>query len=135
MEALTVERDDVPYYDRFYAGGTKSVRGYDNNSLGPRDTDDRSLGGEFRFVNSYNLYFPVEKLYDPTKLRAGIFTDIGNVFEEMGDFSLPELRGSLGLEVQWLTAVGAINVNLSTQFNDEEEDRTKQFQLDFGSSF
>lgn len=126
---------EVPFYDRYYAGGTSSVRGYRSNTLGRRDNADRALGGEFRVVGNFSLFFPTEAIYDPKRLRVGLFTDIGNVFDQLGDFSLNELRGSSGLSAQWLTAVGAISVNFAVPYNDDSSDSTEQFQLDLGGSF
>ena len=129
---------EVPCTDRFFAGGTKTVRGYLNNSLGDeniRDSEDRPLGGNFRAVGNFDLYFPTGFLYDPKRLRVSVFTDIGNVFKDFSDFDVSELRGSMGLNVSWITAIGAVTFNLATQYNDKPDDRTESFQFDLGTNF
>ena len=126
---------EVPYYSRFYAGGTRTVRGYQNNSLGPRDSRDDPIGGNFRLVGNFNLYFPTDFLYDRKSLRMGLFTDIGNVFEEYDDFEIDEMRGSYGLQVQWLTAIGGVSFNFASHYNDESDDDTESFQFDLGTRF
>ena len=127
----------VPFYDRYYAGGTRSVRGYQNNSIGPRDPidPDDAIGGNFRLLGNFDLFFPSGAIYDPSKLRLSLFADVGNVAEEFSDFSLGDMRGSAGLHVSWLTAIGAVTFNLATHYNDERDDDTESFQFDFGTSF
>ncbi len=125
----------VPPYDRFFAGGASSSRGYFNNSLGPRDNNDDPLGGEFRVLFGADLYFPTDFLYDRQRLRVSTFVDYGNVFEDPGEFSVTDMRGSYGLHLRWLTAVGGISISLSSHFNDQAGDETESFQFDLGGSF
>lgn len=126
---------EVPYYSRFYAGGSKSVRGYANNSLGPRDSRDDPIGGNFRLVGNLNLYFPTDFLYDRKSLRMSLFTDVGNVFEDYNDVGLTDMRGSYGLQVQWITALGGVSFNFASHYNDEQGDETERFQFDLGTRF
>ena len=126
---------EVPCTDRFYAGGTKTVRGYSNNSLGPRNDSDDPSGGNFRAIGNFDLYFPTGFLYDPKRLRASVFADIGNVYESIDDFDSSELRGSVGLNVSWITAIGAVTFNFATQYNDKPGDNTESFQFDLGTNF
>lgn len=125
----------VPCTNRFFAGGTKTVRGYLNNSLGPRNSSDDPEGGNFRVIGNFDLFVPTAFLYDPERLRVSVFTDIGNVYEDIGDFDTSTLKGSLGLNVSWLTAIGAVTFNLATHYNDEEGDETESFQFDLGTNF
>ena len=125
----------VPPYDRFFAGGASSLRGYFNNSLGPQDDNDDPLGGEFRVLLGADLYFPTDFLYDRQRLRMGAFVDYGNVFEDVGEFSVSDMRGAYGLQVRWLTAIGSISFNFSSHFNDQSGDEIESFQFDLGGSF
>ena len=125
----------VPPYDRFYAGGASSVRGYRSNSLGPQDSNDDPLGGNFRVLFGTDLFFPTDFLYDRARLRMSAFMDYGNVFSGVEDFSLTEMRGSYGLQIRWLTAVGGISFNFASHFQDESDDDTESFQFDLGTSF
>ena len=127
----------IPYFDRFYAGGTKTVRGYANNSLGPKDKteDNDPLGGNFRVLGNMDLIFPTDFLYDRKKLRMSVFTDVGNVFKSAEDFSTSDLRGSYGLQFQWLTAIGAVSFNFASVFGDDENDDTESFQFDLGTAY
>ena len=126
---------EVPYYSRYYAGGTKTVRGYQRNSLGPRDSRNDPIGGNFSLIGNFNLYFPTDFLYDRKSLRMSLFTDVGNVFTDYDEFSLSDMRGSYGLQVQWLTALGGVSFNFASHYNNEQGDRTEGFQFDLGTRF
>lgn len=126
---------EVPFYDRFYAGGSRTLRGYRNSSLGPRDSDGDTIGGDFRVLGNFDLFLPTGFLYDVSRLRAGVFTDIGNVHEDFDEFDIGELRGSYGLQFQWLTAIGGLSFNFAGNFNDKPGDRTETFQFDLGTAF
>ena len=125
----------IPFYDKYYAGGSRTVRGYLNNSLGPKDRNNDSVGGNFRTLSNFDLFFPTDFLYDSKKFRASVFTDIGNVFAYADDFSAGDLRGSYGLQVQWLTALGGISFSFASHFKDQAGDDTERFQFNLGTSF
>jgi outer membrane protein insertion porin family len=76
------DSDGVPIYERFFAGGADSVRGYKERGLGPKDpaTND-PLGGEAMIVASAAYTFPVIEF-----LKGAVFFDAGNVWEKEGDF-------------------------------------------------
>ena len=47
----------IPFYDKFKTGGPKSVRGYEKNSLSPKDSKGEPLGGDFMFNASAEFSF------------------------------------------------------------------------------
>lgn len=125
---------DLPFFENFRAGGTNSVRGFRANSLGPQDSFDDPFGGSFLTTGSVELFFP-PPLFDQQNLRLGLFVDVGNVFEDYGDFEYDELRGGAGLGVNWITGLGGISFSFASAFNDDENDETEVFQFNFGTSF
>lgn len=126
---------DLPFFEKFRAGGAGSVRGFRNNTLGPQDSRDDAFGGNFLTTAGVELYFPVPALADARSLRFGIFADIGNVFADFDEFESSELRGSLGFEVNLITGLGGVTFSFASPFNDDEEDETEVFQFEFGTSF
>ncbi len=127
----------LPFFENFYAGGPESVRGYRSNSLGPRDAarDTRPLGGAFKTVANVELILPMPFAEENRSLRLSTFFDIGNVFDEAGDFDSGELRRSVGVSVLWYTPLAPMTFSLGWPLNDREGDRTETFQFTLGSFF
>jgi outer membrane protein insertion porin family len=80
----------TPFFERFYAGGIGSVRGFAFRGISPRSgPDDDRIGGDFFLTGSAELSFPlVEEL-----LRGVVFTDVGLVEP---DFEFNTVRVSVG---------------------------------------
>ncbi len=126
---------DLPFFEKFRAGGFESVRGYESNSLGPRDSFDDPFGGNFSTVFRTQLQFPPPIIENKNRARLALFVDAGNVFEEFDDFDSSEIRGSVGLGLSWVTGLGGISAAISSPFNDEPGDDTETFQFNLGTSF
>jgi outer membrane protein insertion porin family len=126
---------DLPFFEKFRAGGTGSVRGFRDNTLGPQDSQVDAFGGNFITTAGVELYFPIPALVEASRFRLGIFADVGNVFAEYDDFETNELRGSAGFEMNLITGLGGITVSFASPFNDDEDDDTESFQFELGTSF
>ncbi len=135
----------MPFFENFYAGGPGSVRGWEANSLGPRElygTND-PVGGNLKLVGSLQLFAPppIGGKFEKT-LRLGAFFDFGNVWWTQDNdlvaptgFDLGELRYSTGLSVAWLSPVGALSLSVAYPLNPQEDDNTQVFQFTFGQNF
>lgn len=129
------DTSDLPFFEKFRAGGFDSVRGYENNSLGPRDSFDDSFGGNFISTARIQVLFPPPFLENKNRARLALFVDAGNVFEEFEDFDGSDIRGSYGLGLNWITGLGGISAALAAPFNDQSGDDTETFQFNIGTSF
>lgn len=129
------DTSDLPFFEKFRAGGFDSVRGYQNNSLGPRDSFDDPFGGNFITTARIQILFPPPFLENSKRARLALFVDMGNVFEEFNDFDTSEIRGSVGFGVNWITGFGGISAAISSTFNDDPGDDTESFQFEIGTSF
>ncbi|WP_150302689.1 outer membrane protein assembly factor BamA [Pseudomonas saliphila] len=150
----------VPFYEHYYAGGIGSVRGFRDNSLGPRSTpnvndpdkDHLPFGGNVKITGGAELIFPVPFVEDQRSLRTVLFLDAGNVFDTncsttnlefeggaenpgCGDIDAGEIRYSAGVGLSWLTALGPLGFSLGRAINDESEDDTQFFQFTLGQTF
>ena len=99
----------VPTYERFYAGGQNTIRGYKERRVGPRDiaTND-PVGGEAIAVVNAEVTFPVYE----NVIKGAIFYDIGNVWERTGDFlKVGDFVAGAGLGVRVKTPVGPVRVD------------------------
>ncbi len=129
------DTSDLPFFEKFRAGGFDSVRGYEPNSLGPRDSFGDSFGGNFLTTARVQVLFPPPFIENKNRARLALFVDAGNVFEEFDDFDSGDIRGSAGLGLSWVTGLGGISAAIATPFNDQEDDDTEVFQFNIGTSF
>lgn len=150
---------NLPFFENYYGGGWGSVRGYSQGSLGPDDTIEcgsgavgctsqgESLGGNLKLDASANLYFPVPFAYSQQNLRMGVFADMGNVYDTYHlstaydtennptspDFE--NLRYSVGVDLEWMSPIGALGFSLAMPLNKKPGDDTNIFQFNLGQSF
>lgn len=130
--------DSLPLFERFFAGGLRTVRGFRNNSLGPLDTisfDPR--GGDIRTVAGAELVFPQPFMEKPPRsVRWSLFYDIGNVYlQDLGGFDKEELRSSVGVSFIWLAPIGPLRFSWARPIETQDGDRTEGFQFSIGSFF
>lgn len=126
---------DLPPYEKLFAGGINSVRGYKGLSLGPRDEFDNPLGGNFRFTTQTELFFPT-LIPNSRNTRFSVFFDAGNVFEQASDFRASDLRTSVGVGFQWLTPIlGMMQFAIAKPINEKSGDDTELFSFTFGTTF
>lgn len=129
------ETTDLPFFEKYRAGGVRSVRGYDYNSLGPLDSQLLSFGGNFQFITNSEVLFQIDAIGGADSFRLGLYFDAGNVFAEPEDFETDELRSSIGISAKWFTAVGPIELSYADPINNKPGDDTKNFQFSLGAPF
>lgn len=127
--------DSLPFFENFYAGGPRSVRGYEENTLGPRDSNNRPLGGNIRVTGGAEMIFPLPFLKEFKQVRFAAFFDAGNVYASDESFSLNEIRYSTGLSGIWISPFGLVSVSIARPIGDKMGDETQPFQFTFGSTF
>ncbi len=128
------DQDELPFFERYYAGGVRSLRGFRQGSLGPQDSTGDAAGGDFRFLNTIELITPPAFSGD-SQSRVSLFTDFGNVFKDIDSFESSEIRGSYGIAFVWLTPVGPLTFSFAKPFEDEPGDSLQTFQFTIGSVF
>jgi outer membrane protein insertion porin family len=124
----------LPFFQNYFAGGERSVRGFKNNTLGPRDSKGDPLGGNIKLVGGVELYMPPPFSEDLAQtVRLSVFLDAGNVFQDRVEFN--EIRYSLGVGATWLSPMGAMTLSYGVPMNDQSIDDVENFQFSFGSAF
>ncbi len=127
---------DYPPYKNYFAGGSSSVRGYDANSIGPKDiTTNDPLGGRVKIVGNLDLILPNPFTEESGSTRVSLFLDAGSVFEDADSIDSSGFRYSSGLAFIWITPVGAMRFNFTNIINEKEGDSTRSFQFSLGSPF
>lgn len=104
---LNARADDVPRSQRFYAGGGGSVRGYDFQSIGPRDARNRPAGGASLLEGSVELRQRFGRQFG-----AVAFIDAGAVGTSAGA-PTDALRAGAGLGLRYYTPIGPIRADIA----------------------
>jgi outer membrane protein insertion porin family len=97
---------EVPIQKRFFAGGRTTVRGFEQDALGPKGVDGSATGGNYQLVLNAEMRFPLERGF-----LFAAFADAGSVWlsgDPANDF---DLRESAGLSLRYVTPVGPISVD------------------------
>jgi len=128
----------VPIYERMYAGGIGSLRGFGHNRVAPRDDHGDEVGGEMSAVGTVEFFVPVWE----QSIRASVFYDIGNVWWQLdgGDKSTDDediWRQSAGFGLHLKTPLGPMPIRLYYSFilDKAEGDDEQAFQFTFGAFF
>jgi outer membrane protein insertion porin family len=129
------DTDELPFFQNFYAGGIRTVRGFKTNTLGPRDSNDNPFGGSLKTVGTLQLVFPSPIKEQEDALRWGVFVDAGNVFGPGDGWDVGEIRASAGVDVKWLTPIGPVTFALAQPFIKKSEDDIENFQFTLGIDF
>ena len=129
------DTDDLPLYENFLAGGIRSVRGFEANTLGPRDSRNDPFGGNLKIVGSAEVILPIPFLENVKSVRLTSFLDGGTVFGDNQDFDTGDFRFSAGLGAIWLSPFGAMTLSYAVPLKTKSADETEPFQFTFGTSF
>lgn len=130
---------NFPFFKNYYAGGIDTVRGYQGFTLGPRDSNYMAYGGNMLATASVGLIFPN---YLSDNLRTSAFFDAGNVYSSLNNRSFGgqstnsgPIRFSAGIEADWLTPFGPIQLSLAQPVNPSRRDDREIFQFALGANF
>ena len=126
---------DLPIYEKYHAGGVRSVRGYEFNSLGPRDSEGDAEGGNLQVITSAEVLLPIEALASSDTFRLGLYFDAGNVFEDPDAYDTAELRQAVGVSAKWFSVIGPLEFSYAFPINDKSGDDTQPFQFALGAAF
>jgi len=150
---MTDMRNDLPFWENFYSGGVRDVRGFQDYTLGPRACIDGSvpdpkgmcsgyyyaqpIGGAFKVLGTAQVYLPLPFLKDVNTARVSWFMDVGNAFRDYKSFNASELRASTGLSLQWQAPIGPLIISFALPIRSKDADRhyEERIQFTFGSQF
>lgn len=122
-EELT-RKDYVPTFDRFYMGGASTMRGFEENSMGPVDEKGTPTGGKVMILG--NVEYRRALFW---KFGYTIFVDAGNLWEKMKYINLRDFKLASGLGIQFFTPVGPLRLDYGRQIPIKESPKTGRFHL------
>jgi outer membrane protein insertion porin family len=152
---ITDMRNDFPFWNNFYSGGVTDVRGFQDNTLGPRICSGVSqpsstgncggsyyyyaqpIGGALKVLGTAELYLPLPFLKDVNTARVSWFVDVGNAYKDWRSFDASTLRASTGLSLHWQAPIGPMIINFAMPIRTQTGDGhyEERIQFTFGSTF
>lgn len=156
-DAYGASKDEgVPVENRYFTGGGNSVRGFEENSLGPREFVPNAegepsavvVGGRLLLVGNAEMRVPIPFL-SRYRFSAALFADAGNVWRSLGSVDIDhfrllqdrdevtdeDFRYSVGLGLRYNTPVGPIRLDFGMPIKRNETDKFGRFHLSLGQIF
>lgn len=136
----------MPFYRHFFAGGTRYVRGFEENSLGRKDSLGRAFGGNALVAGTAALIFPNPIKPDAKSVRTALFFDAGQVYDThnrkehnnalRSKHRSNGLRYSVGVSLAWHSPLGApLTFSLAKPLNVKVGDEKRTFTFWMGTQF
>ena len=130
----------VPIFERYFAGSTGTVRGFDYRGIGPVDepTGDH-IGGDVRLIVNAEYEFPFPIADHPDLIHIVGFIDAGKVARKPGDLnpSGPSVGAGFGLRLRVIPQIPIsvdFGVPVVRHANDDARIFTFSWARDFLSS-
>lgn len=126
---LRSNRDrEIISFERFRAGGSTTIRGYRDRSLGPLDDElSNTHRGDVLFIYNLELRFPLYKL-----VGGALFFDTGNVWDNLGAIDTDPLHSAVGVGVRVDTPLGPLRFDYGVPLISGE---SPQINLGLGQAF
>ena len=121
---------DLPIDERFFNGGSTTVRSFTERDLGPRDHRGNPLGGEFFTVFNAEYTFPIYG-----ELQGAVFFDAGNLLPSSEDVGLQDMRYAIGGGLRYKLPIGPIRLDYGVNPDPQTHEADGAFQFSFGFAF
>ena len=125
---------EVPLFDRFFLGGSRSIRGFGNRQIGPHDYNNEPLGGDTMAYTNLELTFPIID-----RVRGAVWNDMG--FLDARSFHYTDAIGegdaAVGIGLRLNLPIGPLRLDYGIPYKDEgwNHNNTGKFSFDVGYQF
>ncbi len=128
------DKDPVPLFERFYLGGSNSLRQFKSLQVSPRDNSGTRIGGNAELLGTIEYQIPLF-----FGIKAAIFYDVGNVWgpdiSEGTKIDITDLRHGVGAGFRWNSPFGPIRVDYGIKLDQKKGESFGNFNFSAGSSF
>ncbi len=107
------EAHSVPTDDRFFLGGANSIRGFRENTIGPRDVDGLNVGANAYVIFNQEIRTPLF-----WKFWGSVFTDLGNGWESFSDVDFESILFAYGAGLQFISPAGPVRFDYAHRFEN-----------------
>lgn len=120
----------LPLVERFFLGGRTTVRGYDQDTLGPKGADNNPTGGDAFVMGNIEFRVDVWK-----GLGFVSFVDWGNVWQQIQQVDLMQIKFTTGLGLRYNTPVGPLSIDYGFKLNRQSGESKGAIHFSVGQSF
>ena len=128
------DKDPVPLFERFYLGGSNSLRQFKSLQVSPRDSTGTRVGGNAELLGTIEYQIPLF-----FGIKAAIFYDVGNVWGPDiaggSKIDLTDVRHGVGAGFRWNSPFGPIRVDYGIKLDQKKGESFGNFNFSAGSSF
>ena len=120
----------IPIDERFFNGGSTTVRSFGERDLGPHDRRGNPIGGEFYTIFNVEYTFP---LYG--ELKGAVFVDAGNLLPNADELGFDDMRYGIGAGLRYDLPIGPVRLDYGVNPSPREHEDFGAFHFSFGFAF
>jgi len=128
--------DDLLISERFFQGGSRSLRGYEVASVSPTFREDDGeltrIGGNKDFLFTFEYLIPIS---EEMGMKLAFFYDVGNVYNDDEQMDVTDVLQDVGFGLRWMSPMGPLRFELAFPLDAREDDEVQQFVFSVGTMF
>ena len=121
---------NIPYTERFFLGGNSSIRGFEQQMVGPLSAEGEPLGGNLRFYTNFELRFPIYSIIGGT-----LFLDMGNLWANVEESTISDIEKAAGLGITIDTPIGPARIDYGFPLGAEYKNTSGQLHIAIAYAF
>ncbi|HEX9477892.1 MAG TPA: outer membrane protein assembly factor BamA [Methylomirabilota bacterium] len=127
-------KNPVPLFERFYLGGSNSLRQFKSFQVSPKDNTGTRIGGNSELLGTVEYQIPLF-----FGIKAAVFYDVGQVWgpdlSAGTKIDISDLRHGAGAGLRWNSPFGPIRVDYGIKLDQKKGESFGNFNFSAGSSF
>lgn len=122
--------NELPIVERFFLGGRSTVRGYEQDTLGPKGFDGNPTGGNAFLMGNIELRTLIGRGFSLVP-----FFDFGNVWIKAKDMNPGDLKYTTGIGLRYNTPVGPLRIDYGVKLETEPGESRSALHFSIGHAF